>query len=204
MAEYLALAVGAFQTEEATLDDGRAVDPLATLARGLDARHDPVVRVASAASLARHAARVEETPPTPDVLASLAAAARADDLPELRRVAVFAVGFHGGEQAADLLRERLREDPDRYVRDNAALALARRGDAAAADALHAMLALADDPSAASETVRLQALAALARPAAAPLLRDVRPRVEALAASTDGPSRDQAQRLLQKLQPSPAL
>ncbi|WP_337177730.1 HEAT repeat domain-containing protein [Paludisphaera sp.] len=198
MAEYLALAVGSFQTDAATVDDGEAVDPLAALARGLDARHDPVVRVASAASLARHAARAEGAPPTPGVLEALAAAARAGDLPELRRVAVFSVGFHGGEPAAEILRERLGDDPDRCVRDNAALALARRGDPAAAAAIASMLA-PDDGSGLARTVRLQALAALARPAASALLRDSRPRVEALAASTDAPTRDAALRLLQILQ-----
>ena len=204
MAEYLALAVGAFQTEHAELADGRPVDPIATLARGLDARRDPAVRVASAASLARHAARLEGRLDDPGTIGALAAASRAADVPELRRVAAFALSFCGGGGTSDVLRERLHDDPDRYVRDNAALALARCGDPTAADALRAMLSTDEDPAGLGETVRLQALAALARPAAVALLRDVRPQVEALASTTDGPVRDEARSLLQKIQSTPGL
>lgn len=203
MAEYLALAVGAFQVDAAELADGRPIDPVATLCRGLDARHDPAVRVASATSLARHAARLDGRLDDPAVVAALAAASRAG-VPELRRVAAFALGFCGGGGAADALRERLHDDPDLYVRDNAALALARRGDPTAADALRAMLSTDEDPAGLRQTVRLQALAALARSDAAHLLRDVRPQVEALASSPDGPTRDEVQRLLQKLQSKPEL
>ena len=57
-------------------------------------------------------------------------------------MAVYALGFFGGEAAADILRERLN-DEDRYVRYNAAIALARRGDPAALGILREMLSPAD-------------------------------------------------------------
>ena len=46
-------------------------------------------------------------------------------------MAVYALGFFGGPPATELLRDRIRDDEDRFVRYNAAVALARRGDPAA-------------------------------------------------------------------------
>ena len=43
-------------------------------------------------------------------------------------MAVYALGFFGGPTATEILRERVRSDEDRFVRYNAAVALARRGD----------------------------------------------------------------------------
>jgi hypothetical protein len=54
------------------------------------------------------------------------------------------LGFFGGEPAAAALRRRLGEaEEDRFVRYNAAAALARRGDPAAADVVREMLSPRD-------------------------------------------------------------
>ena len=58
-------------------------------------------------------------------------------------MAVYALGFMGGEEAAKALRERLQSDEDRYVRYNAAVALGRRGDMAAKGTLSEMLSSSD-------------------------------------------------------------
>ena len=58
-------------------------------------------------------------------------------------MAVYALGFLGGEEAAKVLRERLQSDEDRYVRYNAAVALGRRGDMAAKGTLSEMLSSSD-------------------------------------------------------------
>ena len=58
-------------------------------------------------------------------------------------MAVYALGFFGGNAATELLRERVKQDEDRFVRFNAAVALGRRGDLAAAGTLREMLSTAD-------------------------------------------------------------
>ena len=78
----------------------------------------------------------------PHAIAALGAAA-ATDPPELRQLAVYAVGFFGGPAATEILRQRLQGDEDRFVRYNAAVALARRGDRSAAKTLGEMLSTAD-------------------------------------------------------------
>ena len=69
--------------------------------------------------------------------------AAASGEPEARQMAVYALGFFGGSKATELLRERVKQDDDRYVRFNAAVALGRRGDLAAAGTLGEMLSTAD-------------------------------------------------------------
>ena len=69
-------------------------------------------------------------------------AASGDSNVELRQMAVYALGFFGGEAASGILRERLN-DEDRYVRYNAAIALGRLGDPAALGNLREMLSPAD-------------------------------------------------------------
>src|SRR5207244_1868975 len=67
-----------------------------------------------------------------------------DAPPELRQRAAFALGFFGGETAAAALRRRLQEtEEDRFVRYNAAAALARRGDPAAREVVREMLTPGD-------------------------------------------------------------
>ena len=47
--------------------------------------------------------------------------------PEVRQVAVYALGFFGGPSATKFLRERIQSDEDRFVRYNAAVALGKFG-----------------------------------------------------------------------------
>jgi hypothetical protein len=138
LTQYVALTLGAFRTLQATSKTGQNVDPLAPLARALEPRHDATVRMAAATSLAKHAARLNGQLDDPAVVTALAGAAAGDDA-ELRQLAVFALGFFGGERAAQVLRERLQADEDRFVRYNAAIALGRRGDRAALATLREML-----------------------------------------------------------------
>ena len=63
--------------------------------------------------------------------------------PEVRQMAVYALGFFGGNAATEILRERVKQDEDRFVRYNAAVALGRRGDPAASGTLREMLSTAD-------------------------------------------------------------
>src|SRR5262249_26774062 len=63
--------------------------------------------------------------------------------PEVRQMAVYALGFFGGNAATELLRERGRQDEDRVVRFNAAVALGRRGDSAEESTLREMLSTSD-------------------------------------------------------------
>ena len=146
MTQYVALAIGRFQTLDARAENGRKIEPLSVLARALAEKQPAPVRIAAAASLAQHAARLEGTRGQADP--EFAAAARAlgeasqTGDSELRQMAVYALGFFEGAPAGSILRERLN-DPDLYVRYNAAIALGRRGDAAARGTLREMLTTAD-------------------------------------------------------------
>ena len=141
LTQYVALTIGAFRTLEAKTESGQTVDPLATLARALDPKYDTQIRIAAAASLAKQAARVEGTLEGSPVIKNLGEAARAGE-PEVRQIAVYALGFFGGPTAREILRKRLQEDENRFVRYNAAIALARQGDLAAAPTLREMLSTA--------------------------------------------------------------
>jgi HEAT repeats len=141
LTQYVALTLGAFQTLDARLPSGQAVDPIAVLARALAASHPSTVRIAAAASLAKHAARLDGRLDDPRAVAALGAASGEGDN-ELRQVAVYALGFFGGEPTASILRERLN-DADRFVRYNAAVALGRRGDPVARGTFREMLSPTD-------------------------------------------------------------
>ena len=138
LTQYVALTLGAFQTLDASLADGRKVDPIEPLARALEPKFETPIRIAAAASLAKQAARLQGKLDDPRGVAALAQAAAGDD-PELRQMAVYALGFFGGEAASQALRDRITGDEDRYVRYNAAVALGRRGDMAAKGTLSEML-----------------------------------------------------------------
>ncbi|MDR3634983.1 MAG: HEAT repeat domain-containing protein [Isosphaeraceae bacterium] len=137
LTKFVALSLGAFQTLDAELSGGRKVDPLAALARALEPKQPLPVRIAAAMSLAKQAARSEGKLEDPGAVKALGTAAH-DGEPALRQVAIYALGFCGGEGAAELLRDRLN-DEDRDVRYNAACALGRRGDLAAAAILRELL-----------------------------------------------------------------
>jgi hypothetical protein len=141
MTQYVALSLGRFQTLDARAADGRKIDPLPTLARALSDKQPTPVRIAAAFSLAKHAARLEGRLDDAKAVRALGEASE-DGETSLREVAVYALGFFGGTPAAQILRDRLN-DPDRFVRYNAAIALARRGDLAARGTLREMLSTAD-------------------------------------------------------------
>ncbi|QEH34756.1 hypothetical protein OJF2_32980 [Aquisphaera giovannonii] len=209
---YLIKTLGIFQTTEGTLDGGRKVDPIGTLVEATGSGRDQAIRMEAAASLARQAARLEGKLDDPRVPAALSAAAT-DGEPELRQVAVYALGFVGGDPAIESLRDRLRGDEDRFVRYNAAVALGRRGDPAAEGTLKEMLSPADldrvvdAPNADEklsrvESIELEALGAVRASISAgklDLARALRPLVEGLTRSGLVSVRTTAQDVLQKLQ-----
>ncbi|WP_250846969.1 HEAT repeat domain-containing protein [Aquisphaera insulae] len=210
---YLIKTLGIFGTLEATLNDGRKVDPIGTLAEALAPRFKPSLRMEAAASLARQAARLEGTLEDPRVVAGLSAAA-AEGEPELRQVATYALGFVAGAKATDALRERVRVDEDRFVRYNAAVALGRRGDLVAAPTLKEMLSTADldrvveapnadEKQGRVEAIQLEALGALDASISSgepDLVAMLRPQVEELGRSGLIGVRTLARSVLQKLQP----
>jgi HEAT repeat protein len=172
VARFLAGALGVFQTLDARGARGTSVNPLRALDSALEPGRAIEVRVAATESLARQAARLEGALDDPGVITALAKAAE-DPEPELRQRAVFALGFCGGNAARDALRGRVERDEDRFVRYNAASALARRGDLGALDTLREMLSPSDlsvalkaraghDPELNNriETVQIEALHAL--------------------------------------------
>jgi HEAT repeats len=139
--QYVALALGRFRTLDAVSSSGQKIDPISALDRALDTKYPEPIRIAAAASLAKHAARLGGKLDDPRPVAALTKASTSGD-PEFRQMAVYALGFFGGEAAATGLRDRLN-DEDRFVRYNAAAALARRGDPAAIAILREMLSPAD-------------------------------------------------------------
>lgn len=206
---YLALALGGFQT----LETRSAADPLAALAKALAANQPAVVRLAAAESLAKQAARLDGKLEDRAAVDALAEASADPTQVELRKRATFALGFCGGEPAAEALRKRI-QDEDREVRYNAATALAHRGDPTALGVLREMLStqtlaqvFADvDPKERSnrvETIQLAALQALndsvrrGRPSLAQLLHS---EVVALTSSSLASVRIEADALLKNLPP----
>jgi hypothetical protein len=142
LAQYVALTLGAFRTLDARTASGQSIDPLVPLARALASRYPTPVRIAAAASLAKQAARMNGQLDDAGAIKALGEAA-VNAEPEMRQMAVYALGFFGGPSVAPILRERLKQDEDRFVRYNVAVALARRGDLAATGTIREMLSTAD-------------------------------------------------------------
>ena len=211
---YLIKTIGAFQTLDATLGDNRKVDPIEVLTMALEPGRDPAIRMEAAASLAKHAARLEGKFDDPRAVAALAQAASGED-PELRQVVAYALGFFGGEAARQALRERLQNDESRFVRYNAAVALGRQGDPAAKETLREMLSTADldrviditsttekqNKIEAIELEALQALQSSLSTGSSELTRSLRPEIEGLTQSGLVSIRSQAQSVLKQLQPA---
>src|SRR4051794_7662003 len=100
LTQYVALTLGAFQTLDARSLSGQPVDPIAALVRALAAPQPAPVRIAAAASLAKHAARLEGTLDDPRAVRALGEAGSDPAAEaELRQMAVYALGFFGGEPA---------------------------------------------------------------------------------------------------------
>ncbi len=131
-------------------------------------------------------------------------------------MAVYALGFFGGKTAEDYLRDRVNRDEDRYVRFNAAVALARRGDLAAASTLREMLSAADlarvidlsndtEKQNKIEAIELEAMGALRTSVSngsTELAKSLSDRITELSKSGLVSVRSQAQELLQSLQSKP--
>jgi len=212
---YLIKTLGAFQTLEGTLADGRKVDPIEPLVQALEPRAGPAVRMEAAATLAKQAARLQGRLDDPRVVTALSAAASGEDA-ELRQVAVYALGFLRGDQARTALKERIQSDDNRFVRYNAAVALGRLGDATAVGTLNEMLSSAtldrviDFQSATEkqnkiESIEMEALQAVQSSLSSgstELARSLRPEVEDLTHSGLASVRSQAQAVLQELQSHP--
>jgi HEAT repeats len=142
LTQYVALTLGAFRTLEAKTQSGQAIDPLVPLARALAPKYPTPIRLAAAASLAKQAARLDGTLEDEGAIKALGETATVGE-PEVRQMAVYALGFFGGPSATQILRQRVAGDEDRFVRYNAAVALARRGDPAGAATLREMLSTVD-------------------------------------------------------------
>ncbi|MFO0953124.1 MAG: HEAT repeat domain-containing protein [Isosphaeraceae bacterium] len=210
MTQYVALALGRFNTLEGRSATGQKVDVLAALCRAVEAKYPDPVRIAAAASLAKHAARLDGKLDDAKAVAALAAAGKSGE-PAVRQTATYALGFFGGEASTQALRAQL-EDADRYVRYNAAVALTRRDDPAALGTLKEMLTTADLdrlielPSAAEkqtqiEAIELEALNALqtvANQGKTELLKSARAEVDGLTRSGLAGVRNNAQAVLKGL------
>src|SRR4051794_32594175 len=96
LTQYVALALGRFTTLDAVTASGEKVDPLSALDRALDAKYPSGVRIAAAASLAKHAARMQGKLDDPRPVEALEKAS-ADGDADLKQMAVYALGFFGGE-----------------------------------------------------------------------------------------------------------
>jgi HEAT repeat protein len=211
MTRYVALAIGRFATLDAVAAGGQKVDPLSALDRALEAKYPSAVRTAAAASLAQHAARLRGDLADPRPVAALTRALEQGE-PEFRQTAVFALGFFGGDDATRSLRNCLNDD-DRFVRYNAAVALARRGDDAALGTVREMLSPTEleqvialesprEKRAKIEAIELEALGALqvaVNDHKPELARSLRPQVEAEARSGLVSVRTNAQALLKDVQ-----
>jgi HEAT repeats len=142
LTQYLALTLGAFRTLEAKTSSGRTVDPLVPLEQALGMKYPTPIRIAAAASLAKQAARLDGKLDDEQAVKALGEAAATGE-PEMRQIAVYALGFFGGNAATLILRDRVKQDEDRFVRFNSAVALGRRGDLAALGTLREMLSAPD-------------------------------------------------------------
>jgi HEAT repeat protein len=209
---YLIKTLGAFQTLDANLADGRKVDPIEPLVQALSSGSELAIRMEAAATLAKQAARLEGRLEDPRVMSALAEAASGED-PELRQVAVYALGFLGGDEARTALKARIQGDDNRFVRYNAAVALGRRGDLTALATLKEMLSTAaldrviylssaTEKQNKIETIELEALQAVQSSLSSgptELARSLRPEVEDLTRSGLSSVRSQAKAVLQFLQ-----
>ena len=142
LTQYVALTLGAFRTLEAKTQSGQPIDPLVPLARALSPKFPTPIRLAAAASLAKQAARLEGTLDAPGAVKALGESAAVGE-PEVRQMAVYALGFFGGSSATQMLRERVAGDEDRFVRYNAAVALRGAEIPLARATLREMLSTAD-------------------------------------------------------------
>ena len=101
LTQYLALTLGAFRTLEAKTSSGRTVDPLVPLERALEMKYPTPTRIAAAASLAKQAARLDGKLDDEQAVKALGGAAATGEA-ETRQMAVYALGFFGGDAATEI------------------------------------------------------------------------------------------------------
>lgn len=219
--QFLALALGTFQTTKADPVDGRPVDPIASLCNALGSDQPTEVRVAAAISLSRLSDRLGElVSADPRPRDALVAALSSSEAEVQQRVS-YALGYFPGEKSVEALKTRLIADDKTpfdadqlvAVRYNAAAALARLGSPAAKDTIREMLSPIDlaqtlkrasqsETETAIQAVELEAIWGLgASPRNAQsslLLESVRSEVEALARTGPKEVQIEAQNLLKKL------
>jgi hypothetical protein len=204
LTQYVALTLGAFKTLDARTESGQSVDPLVPLARALDPKYETPIRIAAAASLAKQAARMEGRLEDAKAIKSLGEGAKTGE-PEVRQMAVYALGFFGGPLATEVLRERLQSDEDRFVRYNAAVGTLREM-LTTAD-LNTVIELPGETEKQNkiEAIELEALEALHTSIVAgktELPASLRPQISDLTKSGLVSVRSQASDLLQSLQSKP--
>lgn len=218
LAQYLALALGAFETLEAHPSGGRTVRPAATLVRALDEGYPAEVRVAAATSLSRLADRLGGRLDDPSVVGALADAGGSAD-PNVRQQAVYALGYFDEPASREALRRAVTEDVERLVRYNAAVALARLDAQDGLPVLREMLSqpdleavfaseLRENPEEARrriEAIELEAILTLKEAVAAgktAVASSLRPDLVKLAASGPRPVQVEVKDLLKTLPASP--
>ncbi len=135
--QWLTSTLGTFQTLDGTTASGQKVDVVAVLCHALEYPSSDEVKLAAAASIAQHAARMEGKFNDPRAVKALVETKSANS-PAVRKLAAFALGFMNGDDATAGLKV-LINDSNRDVRYNAALALARRDDNAALGFMREML-----------------------------------------------------------------
>lgn len=135
--QFLAATLGVFQIHEGTSSAEKPANALFTLANALSDSQPVSVRKAAAESLARQASRQSGQLKDAKVVEPLALASSAQE-PEVRLLAVYALGFCGGDAARDALRLRLA-DSEKDVAYNAAFALIRQDDRQAVEILRELL-----------------------------------------------------------------
>ena len=209
--QWLTSTLGTFQTLDGIGNSGKKADVVAVLCKALADTRPEEVRLAAAVSLAQHAARMEGKLTDPRAVKALVETRSADSL-TVRKLAAFALGFMGGDDATAGLKTML-DDPERDVRYNAALALGRRDDPAALGNFKEMLSDADleklykdtppaERTSKIESVELEALNSLNAAAGqgkTSLLNSLKPEVERLTRSGLISVRSRAQEVLKVLQ-----
>lgn len=212
--QFVAVALGVFQILEVPNLSG-SHRPLSVLASAMATGRPIEVRVAATEAIARQAARLKGSLDDPEVIQALARAAE-DPEPELRQRAVYALGFIESHAAVEVLRKSVQKDEDRFVRYNAASALARRGDVAALDVVREMLSREDlgvalkskndaETNHRIESIQLEVLGALATSVKdkKPFLAErVRPQIGKLSSSPWAGVRMEAASLLKSLPAAP--
>ena len=97
MTQYVALTLGRVPDARRARRRASKIDPIAALSRALGPKYPAPVRIAAAASLAKHAARLDGKLDDPRAVDGPRRGRRATTTPSSGRCAVYALGFFGGD-----------------------------------------------------------------------------------------------------------